>query len=223
MALQKRSRKLKDKDTATAYLEWDRRWKTKEGRRNWLKPEPEVMSVAYFLRKAGISRALDLGCGVGRHSIFLASVGFSVVALDASDNGIAFARSQAKADSIIFLIGFMTELPIKDCSFDYLVAWNVIYHGNRAIVRQSIDEIRRVIRPGGFFQSTMLSKSDRRYGEGREIEPDTYILEGEGHPHFFCNSSDLTELFAGFDFIDLAHCKHETIGSNYWHFLAKRI
>lgn len=150
-------------------------------------------------------------------------MGFSVVAFDGSATGIAFARSQAKAGSIIFLIGLMTELPIADCSFDYLVAWNVIYHGNRSIVRQSIAEIRRVLRSGAFFQGTMLSKSDSLCRKGREIEPDTYILEGDAHPHFFCNSPDLTELFAGFDFIDLADRKHETIGLNYWHFLAKRI
>jgi len=222
-----RSEKLKDKKTATAYLEWDRRWKTEEGRSNWLKPEPEVMSVAHFLRKARISRALDLGCGVGRHSIFLASLGFSVVALDASPSAIAFTRSQVKSDDIIFLIGFMTELPIKHCSFDYLLAWNVIYHGNRSIVRQSLGEIRRVLRPGGFFQGTMLSKSDHRYGLGRKIAADTYILKGakddRAHPHFYCNATDLAELFAGFDFVDLVDRKHETAGSNHWHFLAKRI
>ena len=215
--------KLKDKDTATAYLEWDRRWKTKEGRSDWLKPEPEVISAARDLQKAGASSALDLGCGVGRHSIFLASLGFFVVAMDASRSGIAFTRSQVKSDNIIFLIGLMTELPIEDCCFDYLLAWNVIHHGNRSIVRQSLDEIRRVIRPGGFFQGTMLSKSDRRYGNGREIEADTYILEGEGHPHFFCDAARLAELFAGFKVISLADLKDEATDTKHWHFLAKRI
>lgn len=219
--------KLRDKTTATSHLEWDRRWKTEEGRSDWLEPEPEVMAAARLLREAGASRALDLGCGVGRHSIFLSSLGFSVFAFDASHAGIAFARSQAEAERIHFMIGLMTELPIEDCSLDYLLAWNVIYHGNRAIVRQSLDEIRRVLGPGGFFQGTMLSKSNDREGMGREIEPGTYIVEGaeddKANPHFYCNAADLTELFAGFDFIDLVDRKHETIGLNHWRFLAKRI
>ncbi len=185
------------------------------------------MATARLLREAGASRALDLGCGAGRHSIFLASLGFSVLAFDASISGIAFARSQVKGDSINFAIGLMTELPIEDFSFDYLVAWNVIYHGNRTIVSRSLGEIRRVLRPGGFFQGTLLSKSNDRCGRGREIAPDTYVLEGaqddKAHPHVYCNATDLAELFEGFDFVDLVDRRHETIGLNYWHLLAKRI
>ena len=218
-----RIEKLKDKETATAYLEWDRRWKTEEGRNNWLDPEPEVIAVTRRLRNRGVSRVLDLGCGVGRHSILLASLGFSVVAFDASSNGIAFARSRAKADGIFFLIGLMSELPFGNCSFDYVLAWNVIYHGNRSIVGQSLREIRRILKPGGFFQGTMLSKTDHRYGRGRAIEPDTYISEGEGHPHFFCNASGLAELFAEFDLIRLVDCTNQATETNHWHFLVKRI
>lgn len=198
-----RSEKLKDKETATAYVDWDRRWKTEEGRSDWLKPEREVVATANLLREAGVLRVLDLGCGVGRHSMLLASLGFSVVAFDASKTGISFARTQANDDNIFFTIGLMNELPFEDCSFGYVLAWRVIYHGNRSIVRQSLEEIRRVLRPGGFFQGAMLSKSDHRYGQGHEIETDTYILVGDEHPHFFCDAAVLAELFPGFNIINI--------------------
>jgi len=173
--------------------------------------------------------ALDLGCGVGRHSLFLASSGFSVVAMDASLAGVAFARSLTFAGdcNVLFLIALMTEFPLRDCSFDYLLAWNVIYHGNRAIVEHTLGEIRRVLRPGGFFQGTMLSKRNLNYRQGREIAPETFVLDGadddKAHPHFYCDSGELKSLFAGFDMLRLRDCEHDGPGSNHWHFVAKKI
>ena len=48
-------------------------------------------------------------------------------------------------------IGQMTRLPYAAAQFDYVLAFNVIYHGDAAIVRRVLDEIRRVLKPGGLF------------------------------------------------------------------------
>jgi SAM-dependent methyltransferase len=228
---------MEDRTTATAYCDWNEQWKSDEGRNKWLVPEPEVHATAHLLRETGASRAVDLGCGVGRHSLLLASLGFAVVALDGSDAGIAYAASKTMQHKIHFLIGLMTDLPLRENSFDYLLAWNVIYHGNRTIVARTVEEIRRVLRPGGVFQGTMLSKANRFYGQGREIARDTFALDNhpslpsekgaeshdKTHPHFYCDASELKTLFAGFDFLRLADCEHEGPGSNHWHFEARRI
>ncbi len=221
--------KLEHNSTATAHFDWNERWKTVEGRSRWLAPEMEVKAMAHILRETGASRVLDLGCGVGRHSAFLASLGFSVFALDGSGSGITFARASTEASGheVQFAVGLMTELPFKDNSFDYLLAWNVIYHGNREVVRRSMGEIRRVLRPGGFFQGTMLSKLNRHYRRGREIAPETFVIEDanddKGHPHFYCDSSDLHALFAGFEFLHIADREHEAPQSYHWHFLARLV
>jgi 2-polyprenyl-3-methyl-5-hydroxy-6-metoxy-1,4-benzoquinol methylase len=44
--------------------------------------------------------ALDIACGEGRNSIFLARHGFRVVGLDISDNGLAKGRSRAHAAGV---------------------------------------------------------------------------------------------------------------------------
>jgi SAM-dependent methyltransferase len=224
-----RIEELEDKTTATAYSDWNERWKTDEGRNKWLAPEVEVETLARFLLETGARRTLDLGCGVGRHSLFLASSGFFVVALDASEAGIAFARASKIAGdcNVSFLIALMTEFPLAESTFDYLLAWNVIYHGNRIIVEHTLGEIRRVLRPGGFFQGTMLSKRNRNYRQGREISPETFVLDGatddKAHPHFYCDAVELESLFAGFDLLRLTDCEREGPGSNHWHFVAKRV
>ncbi len=58
-------------------LDWGGRW-----------TEPFIP----LLRRAGVERVLELGCGTGNDAARLAESGFSVVAIDASAEAIASAR-----------------------------------------------------------------------------------------------------------------------------------
>jgi SAM-dependent methyltransferase len=91
----------------------------------WLAPAPEVQDIVLVLRERGVKHVLDLGCGVGRHVLFLASQGFQVWAIDGSANGIEFARKEAERQGlkIDFRQGDMTELPYKSDSVEYVLAW----------------------------------------------------------------------------------------------------
>ncbi|MFZ0928646.1 MAG: class I SAM-dependent methyltransferase [Syntrophobacteraceae bacterium] len=213
--------------TPTACMGWDERWKTETGRHDWLKPESEVKEIAELLRSIGVSAAMDLGCGTGRHSLFLASLGYSVFALDGSSAGVDLARSRAQQQMgpIHFVTGSMTDMPCADESFDYLLAWNVIYHGKRDAVQKSLSEIHRVLRHGGIFQGTMLSKNNRLFGQGREVAADTFVCEAEpekSHPHFYCNQAELATLFDPMELLRVNDREHELPGSYHLHFVAKK-
>lgn len=221
-------RVMENLSTATAHRDWDQRWGSEEGRSDWLVPESDVVSTASGLRARGAIRAVDLGCGVGRHALYLASLGFAVAALDGSETGIAFARTAAAkaGHSIDFQTGLMTALPYADQNFDYVLAWNLIYHGDREVVQRCLTEVRRVLRRGGTFQGTFLSKRNRHYGHGRELAPNTFILEGvsdKGHPHFYCHAAELVKLLEGFEIVSLIDREQLQPGSYHWHFVAERL
>ena len=67
-------------DTAAPHHAWDRRWSTVDGRAEWLDPEENLRVLPPELRARECRDALDLGCGVGRHALFLAESGFAVKA-----------------------------------------------------------------------------------------------------------------------------------------------
>src|ERR671924_1433798 len=71
-----RMRDERSEHLATAHQEWDKRWQIPEQRTRWLEPDPLVRSLVPLLRARGFARVLDLGCGIGRHAIYLASEGF---------------------------------------------------------------------------------------------------------------------------------------------------
>src|SRR5208337_3257051 len=80
----------------TAFQAWDRKWMTEEGRAGWTRPEQDVIDIVPLLRLRSADTVLDLGCGIGRHSLLLASEGFAVCSLDASAAGLEIARTNAK-------------------------------------------------------------------------------------------------------------------------------
>ncbi len=214
--------------TDTAHLHWDTCWQTEDGRADWLKPAPDVVAWIQRLKETGDARrVLDLGCGVGRHALYFAELGFQTSALDGSAAGLAELERQATARGLTIEAeeGLMTALPYADGQFDYVLAFNVIYHGDPAIVSKAIAEVTRVLKPGGHYQGTMLSKRNRNFGLGREIAPDTFVNEGQSdkaHPHFYSNAAELIALFEGFELMALEDKLHRKPGSWHWHMIAER-
>ncbi|MBC8338173.1 MAG: class I SAM-dependent methyltransferase [Rhodospirillales bacterium] len=211
-------------ETETAHKAWNETWKSADGRAIWSEPEDEVRELTATLRDRGAETALDLGCGVGRHAAYLASQGFSTWALDGSETGIEHARGltgEAGLD-VTFDVGLMTGLPYEDVMFDYILSFNVIYHGDKETVIKAVSEIRRTLKPGGIYQGTMLSKRNGYFGKGKEISTDTFIYDDDGsgdeaHPHFYCNAGELVNLFEGFELISLHDLDHSHRRPKHWH------
>jgi ubiquinone/menaquinone biosynthesis methyltransferase len=94
---------------------------------------------------------LDLACGTGDLSLAAAARGARVTGLDLVPRMIALARQRPGDPPVRFLVGDMTSLPMPDASFDVVTTG----YGLRNVPRldRALDEIARVLRPGGRFLS----------------------------------------------------------------------
>ncbi len=111
----------------------DRRWKRR--------------LVAMAAPASGL-RALDLATGTGDLAFALAAAGADVVGLDLTWRMIELARAKTPAGSAPrFLVGDMLALPFPARSFDIITTG----YGLRNVpdLTLAIDEMRRVLRPGG--------------------------------------------------------------------------
>lgn len=191
----------------TAAQEWERRWRDESARGAWREPEPAVAGIAPTLARRGFRRVLDVGCGVGRHALLFAGKGFDVAAVDASRNGVDELGRIARARRVHVDACFadFTMLPFGDETFDYVVAWNVLYHGDGEDARAAFAECRRVLRAGGLFHVTMLSTRNVGFGCGREIRPDTFVVDDPAsekhHPHFYVDAAALFQMLTAACFV----------------------
>ena len=91
---------------------------------------------------------LDLGCGTGRHSLWLAAAGANVTAVDFSEGMLDEARQKPGADAIQFARHDLHEpLPFGDGEFDVVVSGLVLEHLRE--LDGLFAEVRRVLKPGG--------------------------------------------------------------------------
>ncbi|WP_309130220.1 class I SAM-dependent methyltransferase [Brevibacterium sp.] len=98
----------------------------------------------------GSAETLELGCGPGRITAFLAALGLEASGLDLSPAMIAQAKQHHPG--IDFTVGTMTCLPRDSDSLAGVVAWYSIIHVPDEDLDAVFAEVARVLRPGGHFQ-----------------------------------------------------------------------
>jgi ubiquinone/menaquinone biosynthesis C-methylase UbiE len=96
-----------------------------------------------------------------------------------------------KADLIL---GDIRNLPYDSEMFGFVYSYNTIFHMKKVDVKKSIQEMFRVLKPGGLLYLNLLSIDDLLFGDGEEISPATFrkveneeILE---HTFFEFNEGD---------------------------------
>jgi len=112
-----------------------------------------VIRRALALQPSG--HAADLGCGPGYLAIELARAapGLHVTGIDLSDEMLDEAESRATKsvvqDRVAFKKGDVAHIPFPDRSLDLVVSTLSLHHWSDPIA--VLDEIARVLRPGGAF------------------------------------------------------------------------
>jgi SAM-dependent methyltransferase len=92
---------------------------------------------------------LDLGCGPGWTSLFLARAGYDVVGVDISERMIEVARDRSRRESApaAFVAADMEELALDRRDFDGVLLFDALHHcpGYRQVLRRAWEHLR----PGG--------------------------------------------------------------------------
>lgn len=135
------------------------------------------------LNKNSATKLLELGAGHGRDSVYFASNGLSVYALDYSVVGINILNKIAKEKKLPVNTKRVDvrkeELPFENEYFDAVYSHMFLnmkfLEGELHFV---ISEINRVLKPGGFNFFSVRNNHDSMYKKGIEIEKGIYNLNG---------------------------------------------
>lgn len=103
--------------------------------------------------------ALDLGCGPGQVSRFLADRDLRMIAMDLAPEMLRVARQRVGIACQV--CGDMRSLPFGAESFSGVVAFYSVHHLPRTELRTALAEIHRILKPGGtLVVATHLGESE---------------------------------------------------------------
>ena len=214
---------------------WD--WTVVEGdhKAHWLEPAEESYYLISRWRKQGKKDFLDLGCGLGRHTIQFAQAGFKTFGFDLSEEAVARTDEFAKREGLEIELkqGDMLELPYEDASFDCILCRNVISHSDTAGVRKIADELYRVLRDGGECYFTLGSKQTWGWQQDWPmVDENTKIRQEDGPedgiPHFYADYDLIFDIFAKFQILkvyqleDFITKNGNTTSSWHYHVLVRK-
>lgn len=177
----------------------------------WKSPSIESYYLLNRWKSQEKDKFLDLGCGLGRHSILFGLNDFNVSCFDISEEAIKRTKEWALEENLEFdyKIGDMLELPYDDSSFDCILCRNVISHTDTEGMKKIIKELDRVLKINGECYITLGSKDT--WGFKQEdwplVDPNTRLRMEEGPeyktPHFYADYDLIKDLFCKFDIVNI--------------------
>ena len=211
---------------------WDSYWGEEKELEHWQKPADSIIEFVKACSSKKHPRVLDLGCGIGRHSLLFAKEGFEVTALDSSEQALGELKNKVEKLNLNIEIvkGNYLEPIFKSNSFDIILSYNVIYHGHREDFEKAINLCKKYLETDGILFFTCPTRDDGKYSNGKKVAPHTYETMNSVHPgdiHYFANESDIRQLVEDFSIISLNKNEHYWNNdgtkqfSSYWELIVK--
>ena len=122
-------------------------------------------------------RALDIACGKGRNSRYLAGLGFEVVAMDISAIALAEARKRAELKQL--------RIDWRQTDLDRVELGETVYHvvaNFNYLQRSLIPQIKRAVKLGGYviYETYLIDQKEI----GHPKNPDYLLRHNELLKHF---------------------------------------
>lgn len=167
----------------------------KTGHTPWSSDGAPAGPLARGIKKIGRAfrrgRALDLGCGEGRHTRFLAGRGFSVIGVEYQREALDRAVVHG-GENRIFVRGDIFRPPFKEGVFDVVLDYGVFHHIRRRDSAPYVEFLARLLVAGGYLFLSCFSR-DYRHADGRRY-PRGFVAH-RGHYDRFSTLAELRKAF----------------------------
>jgi 2-polyprenyl-3-methyl-5-hydroxy-6-metoxy-1,4-benzoquinol methylase len=165
---------------------WNRKYTQKP---ELLKRENIAKSVEKFYNLAPNSKALDIACGGGRHTIFLADRGFNVDAIDISDSAIEYLKDRVDSSRVNLINSDLDNYQFKKDSYGLILKINFL---DRAVIERAKSAL---VDGGLFIVETYLEDNSNE--------------KANSNPNFLLKKGELREIFKDFEILDYREFDNE--------------
>ena len=119
-----------------------------------------------------VGQLLELGCGVGPNVRFAAREGLAVAGIDGSAAAIDRLHEALRTEGLEadLRVGVFPELPWPDHRFDLVIDRASLTCVGRSVTAATLEEVWRVLRPGGRLFMNVYAADHRSAASGHEDE-----------------------------------------------------
>lgn len=179
---------------------WERAWGGVKTAYTQMPELPYLPLIPETLEERGAKKVLDLGCGSGWLSVFLARHGFVVTGIDISQHAVNLGRAWAQKEdlTIDFQAMDIANLVYDDGGFEAIVANSIFEHFPLEASRDIFKLLKSVLKPGG----TLIACFDEvgmGAGEYFKLDDDTHVYTDKARKGMLLRNysdSELKELYA---------------------------
>lgn len=160
--------------------QWDKIFK--ESGKVFIKPQEDIPKIAKLFKKKDVRKILDLGCGSGRHLVYLARQGFDVFGIDIARHGIKIAKDWLRKENLkanLKIGDIYKPLPYKNDFFDAIISTNTLHHAKIEKIRKLIKEMERILKPSGLIFVTVRKALKAKGWRKNQIVIHKYKLTGK--------------------------------------------
>ena len=205
----------------------DTEWNTIYSRGEQLNRYPFAEVVSFVFRNRPSSQAedlfaLDVGCGSGVHSAFLADQGYKVLGIDSSEAAISAAKVAYRRDEIQFAqVGF-GDFDAGDWKFDLVVDRCSTTHSSISTTERFFERLQSWLNPGArvFWQGFAWDNSGRELGsesdDGSWTDFSSGVFAPLGRTAFF-KENDVRRIFDKYQLRSLRHLSDCNVDTKYDH------
>lgn len=177
-------------------------WDTQFSKHHYIWGETPSQSAGIALalfRKHRVNKILIPGSGYGRNSKLFSTAGLEVTGIEISEEACSLAREYDPATKV-YPGSFLDDNFVQD-PYQGIYCFNVLQLFRKADRIRFLQKSAQMLAPQGFMFFTGISDQDKSFGQGQEIEKDTFAVSPEKILHFF-TLDDLKDHFAGFKILE---------------------
>lgn len=163
--------------------------------------------------------ALDLGCGEGRYTLYLAAKDCHVTAVDCSRAGLSKLEKMAAEKNlpVVTCKTNLADFEFPTGAFDIIVCATILDHLEGNLRRRTIGAVKSALKPGGVLYANVFTVSDPGYklaraGGSRAAAAGGVSDTAEGIAHYFAKY-ELKTVFADLSVITY----YETVEPDHSH------
>jgi len=166
-----------------------------------------------FLSKSKFEfkQALDIGCGVGKHALFLFGKGFKVDGIDSSPTAVKMTKDLLGEKAGRIKVADMFKFRIAKDRYDLIISFSTIHHGLKKDIQTLIDKIHSALADDGKIFITVpdfesIKKKNVFVREHKPLKNGSYIpITGadKGLAHSYYTKAEVQKLFSRFKDLQL--------------------